>query len=142
MRRKWIDLTQLVVLAIVQGVTEFLPISSQAHNIMVLQLMGLADDTELEVLLNVALHFGSLFAVVIYFWSDMRDAIRGPAALVSDLAARRPLSWPAQLALLLVIATVPVVVFYVVLDAAGAIEPLRTIEVIGWTTLIDRVAQS
>lgn len=127
------DFFQLALLAVIQGVTEFLPISSSGHLILAPRLLNMPDQGPL---IDVALHFGSLFAVVIYFWRDVRDVVIGPAALVSDVAAGRPLSWPAKLALLLVVATIPLVIFGAALVAADAVDDLRTIEIIGWTTLV------
>ncbi len=130
------DLLELVILAVVQGVTEFLPISSQAHNILVLKWMGTAPGSADEMVLNVAVHLGSLFAVIIYFWGDTRAAVVGPFTLVGDVVARRPLQWSSRLALLLLIATVPLIAFYLALNAVDAVDKLRTVEIIGWTTII------
>lgn len=127
------DLTQLIILAIVQGVTEFLPISSSAHLVLAPQLLGWEDQ---GVLIDTAVHLGSLFAVLIYFRRETRDAVVGPGYLVRDVMAGDPLRWEARLALLLIIATIPVIVLGVVLSAMDAVDGLRTIEVIGWTTLI------
>lgn len=132
--KRRMDLTHLALLAIVQGITEFLPISSTGHLILARAISGIS--YEQSVLIDTALHLGSLFAVLIYFWRDVRFAAIGPFALVSDLRARRPLSWPAKLILLLTISTVPLILFGVLLLQTGALEALRTVEVIGWTTLI------
>lgn len=130
------DLLQLLLLAIVQGVTEFLPISSSGHLILAGKLLG----QDQGKLIDVALHFGSLFAVLMYFWRDMRDVVYGPFCLVGDLTARQPLRWPSKLALLLVIATIPLVLVGAPLDAIGAVDAMRTIEIIGWTTLLYGIA--
>lgn len=133
------DFAQLVLLAVVQGVTEFLPISSSAHLILASRFFGMPDQ---GVLIDIALHFGSLFAVLIYFWRDIRVAVYGPVALVSDLRARRPLSWPAKIAVLLVIATAPLIPFYFALESSAFYDEMRdettqlAVLVIGWTTLI------
>lgn len=126
------DLVQLLVLAIIQGVTEFLPISSSGHLILVGHLLG----EDQGKLIDVALHFGSLFAVLLYFWRDMRDVVYGPFQLIGDLSARRSLSWSSKLALLLIVATIPLVLVGAPLDAMGLVDQMRTIEVIGWSTLI------
>lgn len=134
-----LTLFQLVLLAIVQGITEFLPISSSGHLILASRFFGMPDQ---GVLIDVALHIGSLFAVLVYFWRDVRDAVIGPVTLVGDMAARRPLSWPSKLALLLVVATIPVIIAGLFLYNMDFYEGLRdtgslvAIKVIGWTTLV------
>ncbi len=65
---------QIVVLAIVQGLTEFLPVSSSGHLVLVPYLVGWDDQ---GLTFDVAVHFGSLLAVVIYFRSDLLQLIRG-----------------------------------------------------------------
>ncbi|MFH1574804.1 MAG: undecaprenyl-diphosphate phosphatase [Acidobacteriota bacterium] len=60
-------LLQVVVLAVVQGITEFLPISSSAHLALAPWLLGWRDQT---LVFDIALHFGTLAAVVLYFWRD------------------------------------------------------------------------
>ncbi|MGA0714462.1 MAG: undecaprenyl-diphosphate phosphatase, partial [Gemmobacter sp.] len=72
-------LWQLVVLALVQGVTEFLPISSSAHLIVIPQVAGAADQ---GLLIDVALHVGTLGAVVVFFSRDVGAAARGTAAVL------------------------------------------------------------
>ena len=63
------DNLQLLVLAIVQGFTEFLPISSSAHLILVPRMFGWADQ---GLVFDVAVHIGSLLAVVIYFRREVK----------------------------------------------------------------------
>lgn len=133
------ELTQLILLAIVQGVTEFLPISSSGHLILASRFFGMPDQ---GVLIDVALHFGSLFAVLVYFWRDVRDAVLGPFTLVGDVTQKRPLSWSSKLALLLVVATIPVIIAGLFLYSMDFYDELRdkgslvAIKVIGWTTLV------
>lgn len=119
---------QLALLAIVQGLTEFLPVSSSGHLNLVHLLSELPDQGPL---IDVALHIGSLVAVFIYFWRDVLVLMGG----VLDLARLR---WTgeARLVSLLALATVPLVVFGVVLLETGLVERLRTVEVIAWTTII------
>jgi undecaprenyl-diphosphatase len=65
---------QIVVLAIVQGLTEFLPISSSGHLILVPNVAGWEDQ---GLVFDVAVHFGSLLAVGLYFREDLVELIRG-----------------------------------------------------------------
>ena len=96
------DLWHLVVLALVQGVTEFLPISSSAHLILVPKLTGWEDQ---GLGLDVAMHIGTLAAVMLYFRRDVGDLALGGADLFRGRASAR-----ARLAGQLAVATLPVVI--------------------------------
>lgn len=63
---------QVLILAIVQGFCELLPVSSSAHVIMAEKLMGLDPTAPAMTLLLVALHTGTMFAVIVYFWREWR----------------------------------------------------------------------
>jgi len=63
---------QAILLAIIQGLTEFLPISSSAHLILLPQLMDWEDQ---GLAIDVAAHLGSLFAVIFYFRKDFRNIL-------------------------------------------------------------------
>ena len=67
-------LLQLIILGIVQGITEFLPISSSAHLILVPKFMHAADQ---GLLVDVGAHAGTLLAVLIFFWRDDRHFAKG-----------------------------------------------------------------
>src|SRR5580658_6326965 len=62
------NLLQVIVLAIVQGFAELLPVSSSAHVVVAEKLMGLDPSTPDMTLLLVMLHTGTMFAVIVYFW--------------------------------------------------------------------------
>ena len=118
---------QIVVLSIVQGITEFLPISSQAHLELVPVISGWPDQ---GLLMDVAVHVGTLGAVVLYFWRDIFLTIGGLFRLAQG--RRDP---GALLAWYLVLGTLPVVsVGYVVNEYYS--NALRSVEVIGWATLV------
>ncbi len=122
-------LFQLILVAVIQGITEFLPISSSGHLILLPQLTGL-DDQGLTI--DVAVHVGTLGAVILYFWPDVAKALGGMGRLLRgkvDTAG-------AFLALCLIIATVPVVIAGLILSATGLDEAMRSVAVIGWTMLI------
>ncbi|WP_300549490.1 undecaprenyl-diphosphate phosphatase [Roseovarius sp.] len=122
-------LFHIFLVAIVQGITEFLPISSSGHLILLPKLTGLADQGQM---IDVAVHVGTLLAVMIYFWADLRDAIIGLPRLISGRADTPG----ARLALLLLVASVPVIAFGLLLQLTGLEEQMRSITVIGWTTLV------
>lgn len=116
----------LVVLAVVQGVTEFLPISSSGHLALVPVFTGWADQ---GLLMDVAVHVGTLGAVVIYFGRDILGIIAG------ILNVMRGRSDPkAILAFYIIIATLPVIGAGYLLNEYYP-QGFRSITVIGWTTL-------
>ena len=123
------SLFHLFLVAVIQGITEFLPVSSSGHLILLPKLTGMADQGQV---IDVAVHVGTLFAVVIYFWSDVRLAISG----IPKLLRWQIDSQGAWLALCLALATVPVVIFGLILKVTGLDEAMRSVTVIGWTMLI------
>lgn len=123
------SLFHLVLVALVQGITEFLPISSSGHLILLPRLTGLPDQ---GLVIDVAVHVGTLAAVLVYFRADFAGVFRG----IPRLLAGRLDSPEARLALLLVIATVPAVLAGLALSLSGQTAALRSVAVIGWTTLI------
>ena len=123
------SLYYILILALIQGVTEFLPVSSSAHLILLPALTGSADQ---GVVLDVAVHVGTLLAVMIYFRRDVMAMISG----LGDLLRGNAQSPGAKLFLLLVIATIPVVIFGLILKLTGLSDAMRSVTVIGWTMLI------
>ncbi len=119
----------LILVALIQGITEFLPVSSSGHLILLPNLTGLEDQGQV---IDVAVHVGTLGAVVIYFRSDVARAFAGlPKIVQGDLTGAN-----ARLALGLIIATVPVVLAGLALRLTGLDAALRSIAVVGWATLI------
>ncbi|MDQ5824674.1 MAG: undecaprenyl-diphosphatase UppP [Chloroflexota bacterium] len=80
------DIFQALVLGLVQGLTEFLPVSSSAHLVFVPWLFGWDDKSVTSIQFDVALHMGTLLAVLVYFASDWRRLI---AAFFASLVERR-----------------------------------------------------
>ena len=118
----------LALIAVIQGLTEFLPVSSSGHLILLPLLTNLPDQ---GLALDVAVHVGTLLAVILYFRRDVGLAISGVPALL-----RGNFELPgARLAGLLSIATVPVVIIGFVLSALDMTDALRSIKVIGWAML-------
>ena len=66
------NLLQVIVLAIVQGFAELLPVSSSAHVVVAEKLMGLDPSSPDMTLLLVMLHTGTMFAVIVYFWRSWK----------------------------------------------------------------------
>jgi undecaprenyl-diphosphatase len=111
-------LLTLALLAVIQGVTEFLPISSSAHLILFPTLTGEADQ---GLSIDVAVHVGTLAAVMLFFRGDVASVLRGALGLVSG---RRETA-EARLALLLIVASVPVIVAGVASAASGLNDAMR-----------------
>lgn len=70
----------IIILAIVQGLTELLPVSSSAHVVVAEKLLGLEPSSPPMTLLLVMLHTGTMFAVIVYFWTQWKDAYFGTRA--------------------------------------------------------------
>lgn len=120
-------LLQIIVLAIIQGLTEFLPVSSSAHLILGSKAFGWPDQ---GLVFDVATHLGTLFAVLVYFRRELLEMAG---------AWLRPVAGPADqqhrsLAAYLVLASVPALLVGAL--AHDLVEAyLRDVRVIAWTTL-------
>jgi len=125
----------LVLVALVQGITEFLPVSSSAHLILAPKLTGGVDQGPL---IDVAVHVGTLVAVLVAFRRDVAEGFVGAA----DIARGRHATTAARLARNLVIATIPLVLLGIVFHEVGMMEWMRSddhnraFKIIGWTTSI------
>lgn len=99
------DLLAAIILGAVQGITEFLPISSTAHLVLVPWLLGWENPLLHSLTFDVALHMGTLSATMIYFWREWLNLARGGVMSIATRSLRgdpwRKLAW------LVVIATIP-----------------------------------
>jgi undecaprenyl-diphosphatase len=148
---------QALILGITQGATELLPVSSSGHLILVPWVAGwhyLQDNPEFNKTFDVALHLGTLIAVVLYFW---RDVVRLARAWWQSLKRRQIVSADERIAWYVFIATVPaalagaagesfiekrlgdpwqiailLAVFAILLWVADRVPPRRSMEDIGW----------
>ncbi len=127
-RDKTMTLFHLFLVAAIQGLTEFLPISSSGHLALMPALTGQPDQ---GLAIDVAAHVGSLLAVIIYFWADVKIAATGSLRLVRGKVDTQG----AFLALCLAIATVPVIIAGLIFKLTGLDDVLRSVAVIGWTML-------
>lgn len=119
-------LFHIFVLAVVQGITEFLPISSSAHLILVPAVTGWPDQ---GLALDIAVHVGTLGAVAVYLWRDVGMIFAGLYQVT-----RRRSSPGIRLLGLLIVATIPVVVAgYLVKEYVGT--GLRSVQVIAWASI-------
>jgi len=119
----------IIALALIQGITEFLPVSSSGHLVLWPLLTGRPDQ---GVTMDVAVHMGTLAAVCLYFRHDAGELLVG---LADVLRGRRGTN-AARLFLLIALATLPAVVAGLVLKLTGWVDALRALEVIGWATLL------
>ena len=120
---------QIIVLALIQGITEFLPISSSGHLLLVPVVTGWPDQ---GLLTDVMVHMGSFLAVVVYFWRDCVNLTLGGL----DLLRGRMTAW-GKLALLIVLGTIPAVAFGLFLDKVGFMDIVRQMpQVVAWNAII------
>ena len=118
----------ILLIALIQGVTEFLPISSSAHLVLLPQLSGLQDQGNT---IDVAAHVGTLGAVILYFWADVRFILAGvPRFLTGRLDTAN-----SFMVFCFVLATLPVVALGLVFSITGLVDMLRSVLVIGWAML-------
>lgn len=122
------SLEQIVLLALIQGITEFLPISSSGHLSLVDELTGWADQ---GILMDIAVHAGTLGAVLLYFRRDVWAMTLGGVQLLSGR-----MTDDGRLALYIVAATIPVVICGYALLKSGYADQLRVIEVVAWANLV------
>ncbi len=122
------SIEQVVILALIQGITEFLPISSSGHLILLPILTGWKDQ---GLITDVMVHMGSFVAVLAYFWRDVLDLIRGAFDLV-----RRVESVNARKALYIILATIPAVIFGLFVKVTGIIDAVRGAEIVAWNAII------
>lgn len=115
----------ILVLSIIQGITEFLPISSSAHLILIPTYFS---QIETDRNFDVSLHFGSLLAVLIYLRKDLFTI------LIETLSKNRTEKEGYKLFINLILSTIPVVIVGFSISYFK-IDIIRTVEVIGWTTL-------
>lgn len=121
------DIIQIIVLGVIQGLTEFLPISSSAHLVLVSIVMGWQDQ---GLLMDVAAHAGSLLAVLIYFRKELKQMLQ---ALLNPAAQENTQTLYLMKAIF--VATIPIVIAGLLF--AGMIEIyLRNAYVIATTTIL------
>ncbi len=125
------DLIQIIALGIIQGLTEFLPVSSSAHLVLISIVMGWEDQ---GLFMDVAAHAGSLIAVMGYFRKELRDMIR---AVLNPNAPENQET--LHLISAIVVATIPIIVAGLLM--ADFIEQyLRSAHVIAFTTILFALA--
>tara|TARA_B100001057_G_scaffold396352_1_gene406123 strand:+ start:852 stop:1616 length:765 start_codon:yes stop_codon:yes gene_type:complete len=109
------EFIEILILSVIQGISEFLPISSSAHLILV---SSFYDFSTSSLLIDISLHLGSLFAILFYFKKDLLDLKSNQKLLV-----------------LIIVGSLPLIIFGYILYTTETIYLLRDIKVIAWTTL-------
>ena len=107
---------EIFLLSIVQGITEFIPVSSSAHLILISNLLNLNSE---NLTIDLSLHFGSLAAIVFYFKKEIFNFLGNK-----------------DLFFLIIISSLPTLLCGFLLIKLDLIDNLRNIKIIGWTTLI------
>ena len=107
---------EIILLSLIQGITEFLPISSSSHLIIFSKLTNYENQ---NLSIDVSLHIGSFLAVITYFYKDIKNLIKNKKFFFKIFTA-----------------SIPVMLFGFFLVQTNLIEKIRNIEIIGWTTLI------
>ena len=107
---------EILILAAIQGISEFLPISSVAHLILFSKYY---EFTNQSLLIDICLHLGSLIAIIIYFRNDLINFIKNKNFIIK-----------------IIIGTIPIIPVGFILYKTGIVNQLRSLEVIGWTTLL------
>lgn len=118
------SLLSAILLGLVQGVTEFLPISSSGHLAIAEQLLRFTGASNVPGFFDVLLHLGTLFAVFVAYWQDIKDMVVEFFCGVRDLARHStptPVPPARRMILLIIVATLPL---FVVLPVKDRVETL------------------
>ena len=110
------NIIEIIILSAIQGISEFLPISSSAHLILVSSLYEFKSNS---LLIDISLHLGSLLAIIYFFRNDLLN-IKNNKKFLS----------------LIILGSIPLVIVGYILYSTDLIYSLRSVEVIAWTTLI------
>ena len=113
------SLLSSILLGLIQGVAEFLPISSSGHLAIAEHLLGMSGVSDIPELFAVLLHLGTLVAVFAAYWEDIRDMVLEFFCGVRDLARRTtptPVPPARRMILLIIVGTLPLLVVLPVKD--------------------------
>ena len=113
------NIIEIIILSAIQGISEFLPISSSAHLILVSSLYEFKSNS---LLIDISLHLGSLLAIIYYFKDDLLD-VKNNKRLLS----------------LIFFGSIPLIIVGYILYSTDVIYNLRNIKVIAWTTIINGI---
>ena len=107
---------EILILSLIQGITEFLPISSSSHLIIISEYLDLENQ---NLSIDVSLHIGSFLAVVTFFYKEILNFFENRILFLK-----------------IIISSVPVLLLGYLFFSTGLIEKIRNIETIAWTTML------
>ncbi|HPF22626.1 MAG TPA: undecaprenyl-diphosphate phosphatase [Hyphomonas sp.] len=131
------SLLQLAIIATLQGITEWLPISSSAHVLLASDTFGVTGRDEL--LINAVSNLGTLAAMLIYFRKDVMAAIIGGFELLASPVTKKPLSQGARLAACVIVATPIALIAGLLYEAVlpqGVQDALRSVYTVAGATIV------
>ena len=126
------DILQLLVIAIVQGITEFIPISSSGHLILIPALTGWPDQ---GLPIDVAVHIGTLGAVLVYFWREVWSLIKMLGRPVGSLDTATEDGRTRHLFYCIAVATVPIILIGGVIWTLDVTEMLRSVYLVAFDSI-------
>ena len=107
---------EILILSAIQGISEFLPVSSAAHLVLVSKFYHFTNES---LLIDICLHLGSLIAIILYFRKDLFNFIKNRDFLIK-----------------IIVGTIPIIPVGYILYQTGLINQFRSLEVIGWMSLV------
>lgn len=124
---------QMLIIAVVQGITEFLPISSSGHLILIPKLTDFSDQGPM---IDVAVHIGSLLAIICYFFRDALGLARGGFAAIGIGAKADRAVVERRLFLAILIGTIPAVALGLFLKTGGYLEGFRSTHLVAVNLIV------
>jgi undecaprenyl-diphosphatase len=107
---------EILILSAIQGISEFLPISSVAHLVLISKYYAFNNQ---NLLIDICLHLGSLLAIITYFRNDLFSFVKNRNFLIK-----------------IIVGTIPIIPIGYIFYQTGLINQIRNLEVIGWTSLL------
>ena len=107
---------EILILATIQGISEFIPVSSAAHLVLISKYYAFNNQ---NLLIDICLHLGSLIAIIFYYRKDLFNFIQNKTFLIRIL-----------------IGTIPIIPVGYIFYQTGLVNHIRNLEVIAWTSLI------
>ena len=107
---------EILILSIIQGAFEFLPVSSAAHLVLISKYYAFSNQ---NLLIDICLHLGSLIAIILYFRKDLFNLVKNKSFLTK-----------------IIIGTIPIIPVGYILFQTGLMDQIRSLEIIAWMSLI------
>ena len=107
---------EILILSLIQGLSEFIPVSSAAHLILISKYYAFSNQ---NLLIDICLHLGSLMAIILYFRKELFNLVKNKLFLTKIL-----------------IGTIPIIPGGYILFQTGAMDQIRSLEIIAWMSLV------